>query len=192
MPALRHCALPRNLAAAVSRAATPRRASRRAAPQMPSEATAAWVKSEIASAPVVVFSKSYCPCVQNQRARVRARVRACAHVCARMALCAPRRRAAIKTPALMNRASPRRLSPFHSYCAKAKSALSPLVSGKALVWHELDHMDNGSEIQAALAFTGATSVPRVFVGGKFIGGGDDTAALARSGELKRMIDAARA
>jgi glutaredoxin 3 len=84
------------------------------------------------------------------------------------------------------------LALFRSYCAKAKSALSPLVSGKALVWHELDHMDNGSEIQAALAFTGATSVPRVFVGGKFIGGGDDTAALARSGELKRMIDAARA
>ena len=52
-------------------------------------------------------------------------------------------------------------------------------------------MDNGGEIQAALGFTGATSVPRVFIGGKFVGGGDDTAALARSGELKRLIDAAR-
>jgi glutaredoxin 3 len=30
-------------------------------------------------------------------------------------------------------------------------------------------------------------VPRVFVGGKFIGGGDDTAAKAASGELKMLL-----
>lgn len=31
-------------------------------------------------------------------------------------------------------------------------------------------MRNGAAIQSALAFTGATSVPRVFIGGKFVGG----------------------
>ena len=38
----------------------------------------------------------------------------------------------------------------------------------------------------------ARSVPRVFVGGKFIGGGDDTAALHSRGELKSKLEAAGA
>ena len=38
--------------------------------------------------------------------------------------------------------------------------------------------------------TGASTVPRVFVGGTCIGGGDDTAAKARSGELARLLAAA--
>ena len=102
-------------------------------------AAAAFVAKEIAAAPVVVFSKTYCP-----------------------------------------------------YCVKAKAALAPLVSGADVRIYELDEMDNGAAIQQALAFTGATSVPRVFIGGKFFGGGDDTAAGARSGQLKKLIDAARA
>lgn len=32
-------------------------------------------------------------------------------------------------------------------------------------------------------------VPRVFVNGKFIGGGDDTVAKVKSGELKKLIQA---
>ena len=56
---------------------------------------------------------------------------------------------------------------------------------------ELDNRDDGAAIQAYLGkVTGATSVPRVFIGGKFIGGGDDTVALARSGELARLVAAA--
>ena len=78
------------------------------------------------------------------------------------------------------------------YCDKAKAALAPLVSDGIMKVFELDKRDDGAAIQQALAFTGATSVPRVFIGGKFIGGGDDTAAAARSGELKRLVDAARA
>ena len=35
--------------------------------------------------------------------------------------------------------------------------------------------------------TGARSVPRVFIGGKFIGGGDDVARLAKSGELQALV-----
>ena len=37
--------------------------------------------------------------------------------------------------------------------------------------------------------TGGRSVPRVFVDSVFIGGGDDTAAKARSGELKQLLTA---
>lgn len=43
---------------------------------------------------------------------------------------------------------------------------------------------------ALLDVTGGRSVPRVFVGGQFIGGGDDTAAKASSGELLRLLKAA--
>jgi glutaredoxin 3 len=79
------------------------------------------------------------------------------------------------------------------YCARAKSALASTgVRGKDIVVHELDNMADGAAIQSALSFTGATSVPRVFVGGKCIGGGDDTAALAASGKLKDLVKAAGA
>lgn len=47
-----------------------------------------------------------------------------------------------------------------------------------------------SEIQdELLAMTGSRSVPRVFIDGKCIGGGDETAALLTSGELKSMLTA---
>ena len=36
--------------------------------------------------------------------------------------------------------------------------------------------------------TGGETVPRVFVNGKFIGGGDDTHRLAQNGELKKMLE----
>ena len=55
---------------------------------------------------------------------------------------------------------------------------------------ELDGNPECDDIQDALAqLTGGRSVPRVFVGGAFIGGGDDTAAKARSGELAKLLTA---
>lgn len=72
------------------------------------------------------------------------------------------------------------------YCDKAKRAFADL--GATPVVHELDERSDGGAIQAELGkVTGATSVPRVFVNGKFIGGGDDTAALKKSGALKTML-----
>ena len=38
-----------------------------------------------------------------------------------------------------------------------------------------------------LKTTGARSVPRVFISGDCIGGGDDVTALAQKGELKGML-----
>jgi len=53
---------------------------------------------------------------------------------------------------------------------------------------ELDHMDNGAEIQAALIqISGQRTVPNVFVKGKHLGGNDDTHAAARSGKLDEML-----
>ena len=98
-------------------------------------------RSAIASAPVVVFSKSYCP-----------------------------------------------------YCVKAERALSTFaMKPGAMRVIQLEGMANASAIQAALGqMTGASTVPRVFINHKFLGGGDDTAAAAANGTLKRLLTEAGA
>ncbi|KGN51374.1 glutaredoxin-C6 [Cucumis sativus] len=90
-------------------------------------------KEIVASNPVAVFSKSYCP-----------------------------------------------------FCVQVKRLLTKLgVSFKAI---ELDTESDGREIQAALAqFTGQRTVPNVFIGGKHIGGCDDTMALNSSGRLVPLL-----
>ena len=40
--------------------------------------------------------------------------------------------------------------------------------------------------------TGGRSVPRVFIGGKFLGGGDETEAAHREGKLQALLEAAGA
>ena len=78
------------------------------------------------------------------------------------------------------------------YCAKAKRVFSnyQLKSYKVV---ELDERDDGDAIQDYLgSITGARSVPRVFIGGRCIGGGDDTARAESSGELRKMLEAAGA
>ena len=53
---------------------------------------------------------------------------------------------------------------------------------------ELEDRPDCQDIQNALGeLTGAKSVPRVFVDGKFIGGGDDVQRLYNSGELQKML-----
>lgn len=53
---------------------------------------------------------------------------------------------------------------------------------------ELENRQDCQEIQAVLGeMTGATSVPRVFVDGKFIGGGTDVKKLRENGELVKML-----
>nr|QKY15029.1 glutaredoxin, CPYc type (GRX) [Polytomella parva] len=73
------------------------------------------------------------------------------------------------------------------YCVKAKKALQS-VGLKEFHVMELESNPECDNIQDALAeLTGARSVPRVFVNGKFIGGGDDTARLAADGSLVKML-----
>jgi glutaredoxin 3 len=78
-----------------------------------------------------------------------------------------------------------------TYCPYASRAKQTLQSEGA-VFHivELDQRNDGGEIQAALGdLTGRRTVPNVFFQGKSIGGGDDTVALAGSGELRKMLSA---
>lgn len=78
---------------------------------------------------------------------------------------------------------------FCPYSRKAKQALStyrlPEPFYKIV---ELDTMEECIKIQDFLAeLTGARSVPRVFVGGKFVGGGDDTVAAHKDGRLHQLL-----
>ncbi|KAL3148611.1 hypothetical protein ABBQ38_014039 [Trebouxia sp. C0009 RCD-2024] len=78
------------------------------------------------------------------------------------------------------------------FCKKAKSALQQELGSKFTVV-ELDERQDGDAIQDYLnQITGGRSVPRVFVSGKFIGGGDDTVAKQQSGELKKILQQAGA
>ncbi|KAK9845526.1 hypothetical protein WJX81_008659 [Elliptochloris bilobata] len=73
------------------------------------------------------------------------------------------------------------------YCKKAKQALDTLIKGQYYI-EELDEVPDGDSIQdALLELTGGRSVPRVFIGGKFFGGGDDTVAALKNGKLAKLI-----
>merc|ERR1719240_514671 len=53
---------------------------------------------------------------------------------------------------------------------------------KELPFNEVDDMQDYMK-----SITGGRSVPRVFIGGKFIGGGDDTLELHERGDLKGLL-----
>ena len=75
------------------------------------------------------------------------------------------------------------------YCDKAKAAFKRAGVVPHVI--ELDGRADCGAMQAALGkLTGETSVPRVFVGGEFVGGGDDTDAKERSGKLAQRCKAA--
>jgi len=80
------------------------------------------------------------------------------------------------------------------FCFKAKEALNKELGGEsAYEVIELDLVDNGPAIQDALKIvTGGRTVPRVFINGQFIGGGDDTVSKQASGELKELLETAGA
>jgi len=80
---------------------------------------------------------------------------------------------------------------FCPFCHKAKKALND--AGATYEVMELDKRDDGDSIQDILqSMTGGRSVPRVFIDGKFIGGGDDTVRLQREGKLAEMCGVAPA
>merc|ERR1712168_22264 len=73
------------------------------------------------------------------------------------------------------------------FCHMAKAALE----GHDYLWIEIEKMPNMAAIQdALLEMTGGRTVPRVFIGGKCIGGGSETRDAKASGELDRLIAAA--
>jgi glutaredoxin 3 len=84
-----------------------------------------------------------------------------------------------------------------SYCPysrKAKDILSKYKLDTNYHVLELDQLSSKTdEYQNELGkLTGARTVPRVFINGKCIGGGDDTSALDKKGDLERLLREAKA
>jgi glutaredoxin 3 len=74
------------------------------------------------------------------------------------------------------------------YCTKTKNLIN-LITKEAYII-ELDNLEDGGEIQAALAeLTGQRTVPNVFIGGEHIGGNSDVQALNAKDELVPKIKA---
>jgi len=75
------------------------------------------------------------------------------------------------------------------YCRATKELLGEL--GAKYYSIELDQVDDGSAIQAALAeMTGQTSVPNIFIKQKHIGGNSDLQAI--KGQLPTLLKGAGA
>mmetsp|Transcript_59400 Transcript_59400/g.150757 ORF Transcript_59400/g.150757 Transcript_59400/m.150757 type:complete len:154 (+) Transcript_59400:81-542(+) len=81
------------------------------------------------------------------------------------------------------------------YCAMAKGVVTGELKAKAHVM-EMDaelRVDEMTALQDHFQkLTGARSVPRVFIGGKCVGGGSDVAELHEKGELRPMLEKAGA
>ena len=84
--------------------------------------------------------------------------------------------------------------PWCPFCTKAKDAIEGVVGDKFTVLElETEERESATAIATAADYqdafkelTGARSVPRVFFQGRFIGGGDDAVAIAKSGQLEQM------
>eukprot|EP00927_Polykrikos_kofoidii_P050557 TRINITY_DN44451_c0_g1_i1.p1 TRINITY_DN44451_c0_g1~~TRINITY_DN44451_c0_g1_i1.p1 ORF type:complete len:394 (+),score=36.35 TRINITY_DN44451_c0_g1_i1:101-1183(+) len=79
------------------------------------------------------------------------------------------------------------------FCAQAKQALFDAGPADCITIIEIDKLDSevGLEIQQIMGrVTGASTVPRVFVGRKFVGGGTETVELAAAGVLGKLVSAA--
>ena len=72
------------------------------------------------------------------------------------------------------------------YCQRAKT----LLTGKSLVFNEIDVDDDAKFREEMIARSGRRSVPQIFIGDKHVGGCDDLYALEGSGELDRLIQGA--
>lgn len=78
------------------------------------------------------------------------------------------------------------------YCKKAAQILGKYNTD--IIKKEIDKDFNDKDMEAIQSYckqkTGGSSVPRVFIDGKFIGGCDDTEALDKQDKLKPLIEAA--
>ncbi|KAK9278900.1 hypothetical protein L1049_028481 [Liquidambar formosana] len=80
---------------------------------------------------------------------------------------------------------------YCSYCKKVKQLLSQLGASYKVI--ELDEESDGSEMQSALAqWTGQSTVPNVFIGGKHIGGCDAVMEKHQQGKLLPLLTEAGA
>jgi len=74
-------------------------------------------------------------------------------------------------------------SAWCGYCMRAKA----LLDSKGIAYTEIDVDGSRAKREEMIARSGRRTVPQIFVGGHHIGGSDDLAAAARSGELDRLL-----
>ncbi len=80
------------------------------------------------------------------------------------------------------------------FCAKAKASFDAVVGPGKYTLLELENASRESIVDPSAAdfqdyfkeLVGTRSVPKVWLEGKFIGGGDDIVALHKSGQLENM------
>ena len=75
------------------------------------------------------------------------------------------------------------------YCVQAKDVLKNYnINPKFIEIIEIENDPNRNEIQNyMMQLTGGRTVPRVFIGGKFLGGAAETVAAHRAGRLGQML-----
>lgn len=74
-------------------------------------------------------------------------------------------------------------SAWCGYCMRAKA----LLDSKGIAYTEIDVDGSRAKREEMIARSGRRTVPQIFVGGHHIGGSDDLAAAAKSGELDRLL-----
>ncbi len=65
-----------------------------------------------------------------------------------------------------------------------------LLQSKGVSFQEIPAPHGSVQRQGAMAKSGRSTMPQVFIGGKFVGGCDDVVALERAGKLDPMLHAA--
>ncbi len=73
--------------------------------------------------------------------------------------------------------------PWCPYCSRAVT----LLQKKGVAFQEIDAPHGTPQRKEAIARSGQTSVPQVFIDGRHVGGCDDLMALERSGRLDPML-----
>ena len=76
--------------------------------------------------------------------------------------------------------------PWCSYCSRAVA----LLQKKGVELHEIDAPHGTPQREEAIARSGQTSAPQIFIDGRHIGGCDDLMALDRAGKLDPLLAAA--
>lgn len=79
-------------------------------------------------------------------------------------------------------------SSFCGYCMRVKA----LLDARGIEYTEINIEDGPELRQQMAARSGRRSVPQVFMGDRHIGGSEELAALARSGELDSLLSGAAA
>ncbi len=72
------------------------------------------------------------------------------------------------------------------YCARVVA----LLHAKNVTFQEIDAPHGSAERQGATGRSGRSTMPQVFIDGKFVGGCDDVVALDRTGKLDTLLEAA--